>query len=129
MVAGCVQKPELGELRSQAVPAAAPVVAAVPDPSPPETPAVQYAPEDLVGLDSAAVELLLGEPGLRRHEPTAQVWQYMSAECVLLLFLYEKEPGAPRVAHAETGGRTEHAVPDPVRCVTGLAGRQEMKRG
>ena len=129
MAAGCAQNPDLRELRSHAVPAAPAVVTVVPDPPPPVAPATEYAPEDLVGLDSAAVELLLGEPGLRRREPTAQVWQYVNAECVLLVFLYEGESGFPRVAHAETGGRTEHAVPDPVRCVSDLAWRQGMKRG
>lgn len=119
VLAGCA-----GQLpRVPAVVAPVPALAPVPAYVPPPAPAPEYAPQDLIGLDVSAVELLLGEPGLRRREPTAQVWQYVHADCVLFVFLYDTESGPPKVTHAETGGRVDDAVPDPVACVTDLVAR------
>jgi len=68
----------------------------------PEAPKAQLAPDpdQLIGLDTSQVEKLLGAANLRRREPPAQVWQYEDKQCVLHLFLYEKE-GDYRVEYYE----------------------------
>ena len=45
-------------------------------------------PGQVMGLADAELEDLLGEPGLLRDEPPAQVWQYGRDGCVLDVFLY-----------------------------------------
>lgn len=55
----------------------------------------------LVGLDDAALLLLLGDPALKRREPPAEVWRYSGQDCTLHLFLYKGAAGTYRVVHAE----------------------------
>jgi hypothetical protein len=56
----------------------------------------------LVGMDSAEVQGLLGEPALQRRETPAQYWRYSYAGCILDLFLYAEQPsGVLRVAYYE----------------------------
>ncbi len=57
-------------------------------------------PAMLLGLDTTELESLLGDADLRRGDPPAQVWQYADQDCVLHLFLYEKE-GSYMVEHFE----------------------------
>ena len=70
----------------------------------------------LVGRGASEVAELLGEPGLKRRDPPAELWQYRSARCVLDLFLYAGQGNALTVAHAETrpvppvGGRTNETA-------------------
>lgn len=68
----------------------------------PTAPKAQLAPDPdlLIGLDTSQVAKLLGAADLRRREPPAQVWQYEDKQCVLHLFLYEKE-GDYRVEYYE----------------------------
>ncbi len=85
----------------------------------------RLAPKDLVGLDSKAIERLLGAPELNRREPFAQIWQYNNSECVLFVYLYTVKGGGQQVAHAETGGKRAGEQPDPGACVTGFAERHQ----
>ncbi len=56
----------------------------------------------LVGMDSSAVQGLLGIPALQRREQPAQYWRYSYAGCTLDLFLYVDQPtGELRVAYYE----------------------------
>lgn len=56
----------------------------------------------LVGMDSSAVQGLLGPPALQRREQPAQYWRYSYAGCTLDLFLYVDQPtGELRVAYYE----------------------------
>jgi hypothetical protein len=55
----------------------------------------------LVGRDAREVVELLGEPGLKRRDPPAEMWQYRAGPCVLDLFLYADKGSALTVAHAE----------------------------
>lgn len=59
-------------------------------------------PGQVIDLEGAALEALLGAPGFRREELNAQVWQYLGEGCVLDVYLYSDGLAAPyRVAHYE----------------------------
>ncbi len=75
--------------------ATAPEVAVLP----PE-PVIDDDPQQLYGLDTAALDELLGQPSLIRTELPAQIWQYRSQTCVFDIFLYE-EAGESRVTYIE----------------------------
>jgi hypothetical protein len=57
-------------------------------------------PAHLKGLAAPEVVAKLGDPGYRRRESPAEVWQYFGPGCVLDVFLYD-DHGAQRVTHAE----------------------------
>lgn len=57
-------------------------------------------PARLKGLGTAHVRELLGEPGMLRREPPAEVWQYHGLGCVVDVFLYE-DNGAQRVTYVQ----------------------------
>ena len=77
------------------------LAAAAPDPAV----AVDADPQRLIGLTVGEAAELLGRPALVRREPPAEVWQYAGSECVLHLFLYERENGGgPAVTHFEMRG-------------------------
>jgi hypothetical protein len=81
--------------------AAVPEIAALPpEPPPPPEPVIDDDPQQLYGLDSTALDELLGQPSLIRTEAPAQIWQYRSQTCVFDIFLYE-EAGASRVTYIE----------------------------
>lgn len=63
------------------------------------------APDAIMGKRAGEVESLLGQPSLLREEQGAQVWQYASTSCVLLLYLYTDEMNAYRVTHMEARGK------------------------
>jgi hypothetical protein len=58
----------------------------------------------LHNMSAADVEALVGEPDFRRVEPPAELWQYRTANCVVDLFLYDKD-GGKRVIHEDARGR------------------------
>ncbi len=63
--------------------------AAVEEPPAPAGAAVPEAgPENLLGLDGAAVVALLGEPAFAWSEGEGTMWRYDAASCSLLVFLY-----------------------------------------
>lgn len=104
----------------------APLAAAKPAQDKAALPALALlAPKDLIGLDPAAIERLLGAPHLNRHEPFAQVWQYSNSQCVLFVYLYTVKTGGQQVAHAETGARVAGQQPDPAACITSFARKSQ----
>lgn len=58
---------------------------------------------ELIGMNSEALNRLLGKPLLVRREAETEVWQYRTANCVLHLFLYpDATTKLPyRVVHVE----------------------------
>jgi hypothetical protein len=73
--------------------------AAEPTPARPVTPAPQVTrrapgppitddPDQLLGLDRNGVAALLGEPALVRREAPAEIWQYVTGDCVFDVVLY-----------------------------------------
>ena len=105
--------PEIAE--SESAPQAQVELARLPAATPPD---VDDDPEQIMGLDSAALEALLGEPGFRRDEPPAQVWQYHGQGCVLDVFLYTDDAAENyRVTYYEIRGDDAGARR---RCLRGL---------
>lgn len=88
---------------------------AAPDATAPEK-AESYAsaepanPNQVMGLTSADVQALLGEPGLVRHESPAEVWQYQSRGCVLDVFMYRAESDYQVVYVEARDGQAAYAV-------------------
>jgi hypothetical protein len=76
-------------------------------------------PDRLLGLDAREVESLLGTAALIRREPPAQVWQYLGNDCVLHLFLYQKED-TYRVDYIETRQSRTGAAAENAACIAGL---------
>ncbi len=71
-------------------------------------------------LEGAALEALLGEPGFRREEINAQVWQYLGESCVLDVYLYSEGASAPyRVAYYEVRAEARDGGAER-RCFRGL---------
>lgn len=54
----------------------------------------------LKGMAAIEVTAALGTPTRLRRDKPAEIWQYVTAICVLDIFLYE-EGGVQRVAHAQ----------------------------
>ena len=61
-----------------------------PPPTQERAPIPDVAPHELMGMDPAMLEDLLGRPELRRNEPPAAVWQYRADTCVFDLVLYSE---------------------------------------
>lgn len=78
-------------------------------------------PQELMGLDTETVADALGTPGQIRKEAPAQVWQYLSGDCVLDIYLYD-QGGISRVTYLEA--RSPKAEPSPTeRCVKSVLQR------
>lgn len=85
----------------------------------PEAEPIDDDPAQLMALDRAALEALLGPPGLLREEPPAEVWLYQGTGCALHVFLYSERAGAPhRVTYYEVRGGGGGAAER--RCLRGL---------
>lgn len=67
-------------------------------------PAAATGPTDVNGLDQAALRRRFGEPSLRRQDGEALVLAYQRPGCVMHLFLYPDDQGAPRVRYADAIG-------------------------
>jgi len=63
------------------------VAAAAPTPTPAPPPAGPD-PKQLVGLDFAQTQHLLGKPTKQEEKPPAKVWVYIGTECDLTIFFY-----------------------------------------
>ena len=81
-----------------APPAPAPVAIA-PEPAPapvpqvaarPPEPVVNDDPNQFMGLDRSALTALLGTPDLIRREDPAEIWQYVTTDCVVDVVLYNR---------------------------------------
>ena len=78
-------------------------------------------PSELLGLDYASVRRTLGKPVQIRNEYIAQVWQYVTGDCVVDLYLYDRD-GALKVTYVEA--RSRSAEPTPTgRCLKSLLER------
>jgi hypothetical protein len=77
-----------------------------------------------LGLGPEALRRWLGEPALRRHEGTAEIWLYAGPACALDLILYP-EGGRLRVSHA--AARASGAEPrTEAHCLHELAGAPRL---
>lgn len=86
--------------------------------SPTGAPRIDDDPAQLIGIDPARLDKLLGRPDLVRREPPAEIWQYRGAACIFDVFLYE-EAGAQRVTYIEARNQeAEQTAPRP--CLNGL---------
>lgn len=106
-------------------PAPAPQAAAplAPKPAPQVTlrrpePPINDDPRQLIGLDRSGVAALLGDPALIRREEPAEIWQYVTAECVFDVVLYA---AGQRYAVSYLEARDETAaVQEPRPCLNKL---------
>lgn len=68
-------------------------------------PEIDDDPNQLMGLAGIELTELLGEPGFRREDADAQVWQYGGGECALDIYLYRGGEALPhRVTYYEFRG-------------------------
>jgi hypothetical protein len=79
-------------------------------------------PKELLGLDYSALRRVLGRPAQVRHEVTAQVWQYVTGDCVVDLYLYSDDSGALKVTYVEARSRSAEQTPTS-RCLKSLLER------
>ena len=97
------------------VPPAAVVTPAAPAPQlaviPPQ-PAINDDPNQLMGLDRGGLAALLGSPDLVRREAPAEIWQYVTADCVFDVVLYARGQ-IYAVSYLEA--RDAAALPQPPR--------------
>jgi len=77
--------PEPAPLPAQK-PQIAAVTGAVPAPPPPAPAGPD--PKQLVGLDFAGTQHLLGQPAKQEEKPPAKVWVYNGTDCDLTIFFY-----------------------------------------
>ena len=135
LLAGC-QVPQKGLNLGSSDAAPKPIAAtAKPKPIPLEaTPAVAHEainiapsvrlsgdPKELLGLDHAAVRRALGDPTRIRSEDPAQVWQYVTGDCVVDLYLYTHSGGL-KVTYVEARSHTAESAPT-ARCLKSLLER------
>ncbi len=89
-----------------------PAASPAPSPPPPAKPAIDDDPERLIGLATAELTAMLGDPRFVRRDSSAQLWRYRNKTCILDLFLY-RDTGRPEyfVSHVEArhhqGGAAE----------------------
>ena len=68
-------------------------------------PEIDDDPQQLMGLAGIELTELLGEPGFRREDADAQIWQYGGGECALDIYLYRGGEALPhRVTYYEFRG-------------------------
>ena len=75
------------------------------EPAPAPEPEIDDDPAQLMGLAGRALTELLCDPGFRREDADAQVWQYRGRDCVLDVYLYRDGEATPhRVTYYEFRG-------------------------
>ena len=130
LLTGCTATPETATpAASEPVGAArntAPETAAVPTPAPepttpPEPEINAPAAADVIGWNTATINETFGNAGLVRRDLGAEIWQYRTRDCVLLLFLY------PRADASGTSLRVDHlhvsGNPDSAACLKSVVRR------
>jgi hypothetical protein len=80
------------------------------EPAPAIAPASIPTPQRMVGMSPDDLVRVLGEPGFKRRDDPAEIWQYKGAGCFLDVFLY-REPGGAKVSHVDVRGLTVVKVP------------------
>ncbi|MBC8339860.1 MAG: hypothetical protein ISR51_07080 [Rhodospirillales bacterium] len=99
--------------------------AAKPQPAPEKN---YPSPSRLSGMRQDQVIGLLGEPGFKRNDDPAQIWQYRTQACALDVFLYRTGDGTVyRVDHFEARNRGNNQVSEK-DCFVGLLKAHEQKR-
>lgn len=89
-------------------------------PSLPKLPAA-----NLLGLSSDRVAQLLGSPSFTRSETPAQIWQYTSPDCVLMLFFYGTGPGTTKhLLHIDSRRRRDLSPAPEQRCLDHVRAHQ-----
>ena len=78
-------------------------------------------PQELLGLDHSALRRVLGKPAQVRREVAAQVWQYVTGDCVIDLYLYD-QAGGLKVTYVEARSRSAEMTPTD-RCLKSLLER------
>lgn len=64
------------------------------------------------------IRALLGPPGLERREPPAEVWQYVSATCILDITFYPTADRQPqRAAYLESRTTSDGTAMAPADCL------------
>ncbi len=77
-----------------------------------------FVESDLQGAQSAAIDVLLGEPTLTRQEGNGQYRRYALSSCTLIVILYPDEQGATRVVHLDAiAQKAEAEKPDLETCL------------
>jgi len=77
------------------------------------TPAlIWHSADKLMGMAADELQAALGAPARIRDEESGRIYQYVGADCVLDLFLYQGAEGFYRVSYAEA--RSVHALAKPV---------------
>ena len=85
--------------------ASAPRIALVSPTAPVLVPQDLPTPQRLIGMTSNELERLLGEPGFRRRDDPAEIWQYRGTTCLLDIFLYREKDGI-KVSYVDARGLT-----------------------
>jgi hypothetical protein len=79
-------------------------------------------PKELLGLDHSMLRRALGKPAQVRREFSAEVWQYVTGDCVVDLYLYDDAAGALKVTYVEARSRSAEQKPT-ARCLKSLLER------
>lgn len=86
--------------------------------------------EALIGKGPEALRAMLGEPSLLRRDQGAEVWQYAGETCVLFLYLYPDDSGAPQVSYVDARLKSQGPAPVPECLAEALrAQKRERKSG
>ncbi|WNK00185.1 hypothetical protein L2D14_01865 [Thalassospiraceae bacterium LMO-JJ14] len=124
VLAGCAgNAPAPNTAPAQTTTPAAPQTAALPAPRPapapkPEPEIDAPAPAAVIGWSTDALNDAFGAASLVRHDLGAEIWQYRTEQCVLLLFLYPQSgqsTGPLTVRHLDISGSKD--APSCVRSV------------
>jgi hypothetical protein len=67
-------------------------------------------PQRMVGMTPDELTRLLGEPGFKRRDDPAEIWQYRGERCFLDVFLY-RDKGRTEVSYVDVRGTTVVKVP------------------
>jgi hypothetical protein len=87
-------------------------------------------PSDLTGMSHFQVIGLLGEPGFKRDDDPAQIWQYRTKTCALDVFLYRSgDETVYRVDHFEARHREKGEVTAKDCFVALLKAREQRQAG
>lgn len=79
-----------------------------------------YLQADVLGLDSAALDALLGPAKLTRREGAGEFRRYAFAGCELIVILYPDETGSPAVRQLDAAAKNSgEEKPDLDLCLAG----------
>ncbi len=82
-------------------------------------PAFSGSADSLLGMTPEHVASLLGEPKIKRTEKEAQIWQYRSDACSLLLFFYPNTEGQIAAYYVDAR-RPEGGAADKAACLSSI---------